>query len=255
MNDGHGQHKGGVPLNESLRILAHDVRSPLHTIVMAADLLELGAGADPRVLRLIGIIRAAARQMDGIVEDVLVSAERGVGTSRTRPAVDAGMALVEAAEQHAGMAELKGVTLDVDPPEEPAYAAIGREPLMRALANLISNAIRHTPADGRVRLAALQPGPDVAFLVADTGTGMDPIALERLLQSSAEGAPPGRSGNGLAIVQGIVRAAGGHLSAVSRPGAGSTFTLCVPAAHRNASALRQATDQALQDATTAGWRR
>jgi signal transduction histidine kinase len=228
------------PIHDSLRIMAHDVRAPLQTIGMAAELLRVQAGSAPDVQRALKIIHAAIRQIDVIVDDVLNSSrqtEEGEDESSLH-AVEAGAVLAEAGEQHGDMAELRNVSITVERPTDPVYAAIGREPLLRVLANLLSNALRHTPAGGRVRLATQQLGQHVAFLVADTGQGMDAGALEELLRSSAaHDALAQPAGHGLAIVQSLVRAAGGQVSAVSRPGSGTTFTIFIPASAPSARHL------------------
>jgi two-component system, OmpR family, sensor histidine kinase BaeS len=216
---------------EALRILAHDVRSPLHTILMAADLLDLRMGSAAEVRRVIEIVRAAVHQIDGIVEDVLVSRVHPWELTDELQVVEAGALLAEAANEFKSMAELRGIMLEVELAPAALYAAIIPGELKRVMANLLSNAIRHTPAGGSVRLAARPIGATVAFMVTDTGAGLDPARLEQLLRKSAEqDTLPGLTGNGLVIVQSIVRAAGGHLSAASQPGAGSTFTVCIPAA-------------------------
>jgi signal transduction histidine kinase len=220
-----------VSLHELLRIVAHDVRSPLHTILMASDLLEARSPAESDLQRPVDIIRAAVRQIDQLVEDVLASAVPAERRTADREGSDARQLLDETVAQHCGLAELQGVLLEAEPPG-PVRAAVARGPLLRALSNLVVNAITHTPEGGTVRLVARQMGADIAFMVTDTGNGIEAADLGRLLAPGAgDVTPPGRTGHGLAIVHGIVRSAGGRLSAVSQPGRGSTFTIWVPAAH------------------------
>ena len=114
-------------------------------------------------------------------------------------------------------------TLDVDP-----------DRLEQALANLTANALRHTPAGGRVTLGAAAAGGGVALTVADTGEGIPPEDLPHVFDRFWRGdrARPhagGHSGLGLAIARQLVLAHGGAISAASAPGQGTTFTMTLPA--------------------------
>jgi signal transduction histidine kinase len=220
----------GTP-SELLRIIAHDVRSPLNIISMASDLLESRIEQTADLQRPLRIIRAAIRQIDRIVEDVLVAGAAEVSATSSSPVTEAGALISEVVDQYRDMAELHGVLLQGEPPPVPVFVAIAREPMLRALANLVGNAIRHTLPGGLVRLAAHQLRAAVAFLVSDTGVGMAQAEVERLLLSVPHERSSAASGHGLSIVYGIARRAGGHLSAVSHPGVGSTFTICIPAAN------------------------
>lgn len=233
MTNGHPVMPAGqapVP-HELVRIVAHDVRAPLQTIAMATDMIDARAGSEADARRYAEIIRAAVRQVDRIVEELLVSGAHEWAPTVGRPVMDVAAVLDDALEQYVAMADLKAVTLRVDPPAVPVWVAVARGPLLRALANLLANAIRHTPPGGSVRIAAQPLGVEVAVIVADNGSGMPQAELDELLRRSAAGAGgPGLHGNGLAIVQGIARQAGGRLTAVTRPGVGSTFTILLPEA-------------------------
>lgn len=157
----------------------------------------------------------------------------------------------------APQAEAKGVELSAEVPAElpPVYADRGQ--ITRALVNLLNNAIRHTPTGGKVTLSAsevLPPPPPmnggskgkdtppmnggrggkVAFVVADTGTGIPadylPHIFERFVQ--VPGATRGGAGLGLSIVQGIVAAHDGEISATSEQGKGSAFRLTLPTVNK-----------------------
>lgn len=225
--------------HELVRIVAHDVRAPLQTIAMATDMIDARAGSEADARRYAEIIRAAVRQVDRIVEDLLVSGAHEWAPTVRRPVMDVATVLDDALEQYVAMADLKGVNLRVDPPTVSAWVAVARGPLLRALANLLANAIRHTPPGGSVRIAAQPLGSEVALIVADNGSGMPQAELDELLRrSAARAGAPGLHGNGLAIVQGIARHAGGRLTAVTRPGLGSTFTILLPAADPPSDAPR-----------------
>ena len=99
--------------------------------------------------------------------------------------------------------------------------------------NLLSNALKFTPAGGAVTVGVAPAGEDVELLVADTGRGIDPDELphvfERHWRGRASADTSGR-GIGLAVVDELVRAHGGTVTAAAGPGGGSRFTVRIPAA-------------------------
>ncbi len=103
----------------------------------------------------------------------------------------------------------------------------------RVLANLISNALRHTPAGGTVEVNAWLEGTEVRVSVADTGTGIDPADLPRVFERFYRGdksrsRASGGAGLGLAIAKGIIEAHGGRIWAESRPEGGTRITFTLP---------------------------
>jgi hypothetical protein len=114
--------------------------------------------------------------------------------------------------------------------------------LERALANLVDNALRHTPPGGRVQVSLAASGPGrVELNICDSGEGIAPEhqrrIFERFYQVPGRRSGHGGAGLGLAITQRIVTLHGGTLSVQSEPGRGACFRLSLPAAagHRDAS--------------------
>jgi two-component system, OmpR family, sensor kinase len=108
-----------------------------------------------------------------------------------------------------------------------------RQRLTQAMLNLARNAVDHTPADATVAIGSAWAGNTVRLWIRDTGPGIDPSEHERLFERFARGRT-GRhrsrgAGLGLAIVRSIAEAHGGHVELASRPGAGATFTISLPA--------------------------
>ncbi len=103
----------------------------------------------------------------------------------------------------------------------------------QVLANLLSNALRHTPPGGRVTLGTASSGDCVVFTVTDTGSGIAPEHLQRIFERFYRADPArsrdGGSGVGLTIARGLIVRMGGTLTVRSGPG-GSTFTFTLPAA-------------------------
>jgi signal transduction histidine kinase len=103
----------------------------------------------------------------------------------------------------------------------------------RVLANLVQNAIRHTPDDGSIQITAWDEGATVRVAVTDTGEGIAESDLKNLFVSSYRGdasrsRSSGGAGLGLSIAKGIVEAHGGTIWADSKVGAGSTFAFTLP---------------------------
>ena len=102
------------------------------------------------------------------------------------------------------------------------------------LANLVSNALRHTPSGGTVAIAADPDEGGVAFRVTDTGEGIEPDELAHVFDRFARSPESRGSGLGLAIAKSLVQAHGGSISAESEPGRGTTIRFVLPAAPSDA---------------------
>lgn len=122
-------------------------------------------------------------------------------------------------------------------PDAPVVVRGDRERLVQVVQNLVGNVLRHTPAAARLRLT-VTAGDPVVLVVHDDGPGVPPELADRVFERfvrqtrPADGAAGGLregSGLGLAIVAGIVRAHGGDVRLVSRPGEGTTVTVELPA--------------------------
>jgi len=107
--------------------------------------------------------------------------------------------------------------------------------VQRVLGNLVQNALRHTPADGTIHIAAEDGGPDVRVVVSDSGEGIPPEDIPHIFEQfyrgdRARSRDDSGSGLGLCIVERIVAAHGGRIWAESEVGKGSTFTFTLPKA-------------------------
>ena len=136
----------------------------------------------------------------------------------------------DAVNLYADVAEDKGVTLE-------SRATLGvcvsadRNRMRQVVANLLDNAIKYTPAGGRVEMEAAREGADAVLTVRDTGHGIPPGELpriwERLYRGDASRSERGL-GLGLSLVKAIVEAHGGRVEAASSPGQGSAFIVRLP---------------------------
>ena len=213
--------------------LSHELRTPITSLNMALDLLQrsdLTLTPDQRNLL------DAAREDVGRLQDV---AQRLLDLSRIRAAhialerqtVDLRDPIQRAVRIFALQAQEKGVTIEAKVPSESLTIVGDPTKLTWAVSNLLSNALRYTPAGGTVRLEAMSHDGRVLVSVADTGPGIPPEQRERIFEpfaQLAEAGDTGAAGLGLAIVRDIVQAHGGRIHLQSAVGKGSRFTLELP---------------------------
>jgi PAS domain S-box-containing protein len=216
--------------DEVLAVVSHDLRNPLSTVAMCAAALD--RAADAGVREVAGTVRQAVQWMQAIIDDLLEAARLESGpTALERAPVDAGALVARAAALHATAAEAAGVALVARAASAlPPLMADARR-LMRALGNLVDNAVKFTPAGGQVLVRA-EAGPEGSthLVVADTGPGIAPEHLPHLFERfwQARAQRRGGAGLGLAIAKGIAEAHGGRLDVASAVGVGTTFTLVLP---------------------------
>jgi PAS domain S-box-containing protein len=213
--------------DEILAVVSHDLRAPLASIVMASSLPP----RDPVHLeRQFSIIRRNADQMSRLISDLLDFASIQAGRlAIERSWFAADQILVAAGEMFSAAASERGVIL-LTIPAEPVELLSDRDRVLQALANLVSNAVKVTPEGGRVELSAEPTSRTVIFHVRDQGPGIAPEDQPHVFERYWRGPKSTYRGHGLglAIAKGIVEALGGHITLVSTPGRGSTFSFSVP---------------------------
>ncbi|APR82046.1 two-component sensor histidine kinase [Minicystis rosea] len=220
--------------SDMVATVSHQFKTPLTSLRMATHLLlEPSTGAlsgDQR--ELVTTARDDTERLRTMVEELLdvvrIEAEAG---ALHRVSIDPSGLLYEVADAHRSIARDKGVALDVEPDGQQGSASVDPERLSIALSNLVSNAIRHTPAGGRVTLRSSREDHALRIDVADTGEGISAELLPRVFDRSfttSSGSGQGRHGLGLSIAREIVLQHGGDLSVASEPGKGSTFSLVLP---------------------------
>ncbi|MFD5813282.1 sensor histidine kinase [Streptomyces sp. NPDC127038] len=213
--------------------IAHELRTPLTNIRGWLEVARDGlVEPDPELL---SSLHEEAVVLQRVIDDLQDLAAADAGTLRLRrEEVRAGELLEQVAAAHRVGAEAAGVRLRTGTDGTPRADA---DPvrMRQALGNLVSNAIRHTPAGGTVTLSAHREGDEAVFTVADTGAGIAPADLDRVFDrfwraEKSRSRRTGGSGLGLAIVRQLAAAHGGTVSVTSEPGTGSVFTLRLPGA-------------------------
>ncbi len=218
--------------------VSHEFKTPLTSLRMATHLLlEPGMGELTDAQReIITTARDDTERLRAMVEDLLdvVRIEAEAGALHRVP-VDPWSLLCEVADAHRTVARDKGVALEVTPPATPGLASIDPERVAIAVANLVANAVRHTPSGGRIKLSASRDEAALRLTVSDSGEGIDAASLPRIFERAVSlGEPrpddPARHGLGLSIAREIAVQHGGEILAESEPGRGSVFTLVLPLA-------------------------
>jgi PAS domain S-box-containing protein len=218
--------------DEMMAIVAHDLRTPLQTIVVSAAALEKQALDAERRARLLAMVQRTARKMDSLLTDLLdVSRIEAGRLVVNRSRVDVTALLREACDLFESLAHQANVTLACD--VDPALPHVAADParLLQALLNILSNALKFTPRAGRILLqGALGKTGGVRLSVTDTGAGISPEHLGRVFDRfwQADRTAGVGAGLGLTIARGIVEAHGGRIWAESAPGRGTTIAFEIP---------------------------
>jgi len=221
--------------DEFLAMLSHELRNPLGAISTAAYLLDQLPSDDPRIRHSSGVIRRQMRHLIRMVDDLLDVSRitRGkVGLRRSE--VDLGEIVERAAEAAEPLMKAAGHRFTVRPPEEPVVLHADATRLEQVLGNLLRNAAKYTPREGRVELEAGREGDEAVIRVRDDGVGIAPELLPRIFDLFAQGEQTldrarGGLGIGLTLVRQLVELHGGTVEARSDgPGRGCELTVRLP---------------------------
>jgi PAS domain S-box-containing protein len=225
--------------DDMLSIVSHDLRNPVNAVKMLAAAI-LRAGEEHPLPAEVGdhadVMLQAARQMDALIQDLLDVSRLESGRLAVSPRVVAVDRLVsDATETLRPMATQAQLHLAADLPGSLPKADVDPDRIVQVLSNLISNAIKYTPAGGRVEVKAQADEDVVRVSVSDTGIGIADDELPRVFDRFWQSKRTNRSGAGLglAIARGIVRAHGGRIWIESRVGAGTQVHFTIPRATRS----------------------
>jgi len=218
--------------SEFIAQMSHDIRSPLNNIRSVLTVLKLES-LPPGHAEMIDVAVANCDGLAEIVEDILDFSRHQAGrlTAR-REVVDLGQCVEQVVESFRIMARLRGLELVLERSLEEVLILADRRHIRRVLTNLISNALKYTPA-GRVRVAVTRSQDDRWCLtVEDTGVGMSEGEIRALFtpftpfqRAGGEGV-----GLGLAVSRILLGLIGGEVRVASAVGRGSTFSVLLPAA-------------------------
>src|SRR2546430_2349346 len=211
---------------------AHELRTPLTALKGEMEVALRAARSPEEYRRVLASSLEEVEHLIHLAEDLLVFSRSTPGLRAPTAPVDLEPLLLEVLETGARRAQGVGVTMRADT-FEPATVLGDAGALRRAILNLVDNAIKYTPAGGKVELSLVTASGQALVTVRDTGIGFEPGAAARIFEpfvrlDAARGRDTGGTGLGLALVQSVVTAHGGAVEVESAPGAGSRFTIRLP---------------------------
>ncbi len=218
--------------DEILAVVAHDLRNPLNTVMMAAGLmLETSSPERPAERRQVEIVRRAADRMNRMIQDLLdvKRMESGRLGLEAKPETVAGL-VGDTMEMLRPLAEGSSIRLESHvAPNLPRVLADATR-ISQVLSNLVGNAVKFTPREGVITITADGLDAEVRFSVIDTGAGIPAEQLPHIFGRFWQARTSDRRGIGLglAIAKGIVEAHRGRIWVESSVGLGSTFYFTLP---------------------------
>ncbi|HEX9159189.1 MAG TPA: ATP-binding protein [Rhizomicrobium sp.] len=231
--------KANEAKSQFLANMSHELRTPLNAIVGFSQMLEqqvLGPLGNPRYLQYARDILGSGEHLRVLFERMLDLAQaESHNLSISREPLLLGMVLRESVEMHRALARRAEVELVLLPAVDGVRIDGDAEKLRQSFSNIIQNAIKFTPAGGRVTIANRIQRQRVAIRIADTGVGIEPEHLQSVLKpfhrlrSALDGQHQG-AGLGLAYARAIAEMHGGAISVASTAGQGTVVTIELPVA-------------------------
>jgi len=216
--------------------VSHELRTPLTSIRGAVGLLANVAGGElsPRGRQLIEIANKNCDRLVTLINDILDVDRMANGQMRYEMKnEDIAALLQEAIEAHRGYNDRLGVSVIMEPVQTNLIVNVDAARLIQVLFNLLSNASKHSPEGGQIRVGANRHGGDIRIWVKDQGPGIDEAFSKRIFEKYAQGdgvvRGPRGSGLGLHISKQIIEHMDGQIGLDSTLGVGSTFWIDLPA--------------------------
>lgn len=232
---GHLYHEAQQAVDareEVLKIVAHDLRNPLSTIAMAADLLLEVPATDEQRARQLAIIKRSGERMNRLIHDLLDAARIQAGRLPIEPRAAELPTLFESAlEMMRPLAAEKGLHLEAECSAGLPTVWVDAERMLQVFSNLIGNAIKFTPDGGQITVRAEPREGRVRVGISDTGPGIAPDQLGEIFGKmwQANRADMRGIGLGLTIAKSIVEAHGETIGVNSTLGEGTEFWFTVSA--------------------------
>ena len=219
--------------SEFVTTVSHDLRSPLTAILGYVELIDRVGEVNDQQREFIRRVRSSVEHITALISDLLDLGRIEAGLDSARENTPLGVLARYAVETLRNTADMRKVTLEADLPED--LPLVNGDPirLRQMIGNLLDNAIKYTPAGGRVGIQAAAEADQVILRVTDTGPGISPADQPYLFDKffRAANAPDEVSGTGLglSIVKSIVDSHNGRIWVDSALGKGARFTVVLPA--------------------------
>jgi signal transduction histidine kinase len=216
--------------------MSHELRTPLNAVIGYTEMMRMGiyGTLPPKMEEAARNVELAGRAQLQLVEQLLDFSRIEAGQLVLRPENLSAVSLLEETfAMIAPIARAEGVELDILPPDGADGVICDRARTSQILLNLLSNAVRHSPAGGCVTGHVRRAGDErLVIEIADRGSGLPHGPLEHLFEFAAKPdayvTGPGRNGLGLPISRSLARLQGGDLTLAARPGGGTVATLLLP---------------------------
>jgi signal transduction histidine kinase len=218
--------------DEFIAVFSHELRTPLAAAVVASALIERLPSNDPRAVTAREVLGRQLEQARRLVDDLLDLERVNAGKIELAPRrID----LATLVRESVAAILLPTHAFELDARTAWVVGDAGR--LRQVVENLITNAMKHTPAGGRIAVSTLPEGDEIVLRVDDSGAGMPAELLDRVFEPLVQGPAPGGRANGLglglglSVVRRLVELHGGRVEALSAGiGHGSSFVVRLPAA-------------------------
>lgn len=208
--------------------MAHDLKTPVYAAGAFIEAIRAhNTGVDAELLRYIDLVEQKQQEMVRRVQG-LTAFNRMDEQTQPREEISVRQLLEGVYQAHRMAAEVQSVHLELVPPEGDGTLYAQRPKLDILFENLLVNALKATPPNGKITLAAELDGEGCHLLVSDTGRGIPPEELSHIFERFFVGRNSGGSGLGLYIVKSIVDGLGGSISVSSTPGQGTAFFIDLP---------------------------
>ncbi len=221
---------------QAMHFVTHEMRTPLSAIQGSSELISRYSLTEEKRKQIADLINSESKRLARMIE-VFLNVERlSAGQMELKREDIAIRAMIETCVQRARpLADRKRISLNLQPIADDLRISGDRELMEYACYNLLTNAVKYSPQQTEVTVSAWQENARIRLAVKDQGIGMDQKELKKIFQKfyrtkKAEQSGEAGTGIGLSIVQQIVEQHGGVIEVVSKPGAGSCFTLVLPAA-------------------------
>jgi signal transduction histidine kinase len=221
---------------QAMHFVTHEMRTPLSSIQGSSELISRFALNPEKQKQIAQLINSESKRLARMIEIFLNVERLSAGQMELKqeeiPVKEMIAACVERAR---ALAERKHIGLEQMPIDDDVRLTGDRELMEHACYNLLTNAVKYSPQRTQVTISGWRENGHISVAVKDQGIGMDQKEVKQIFQKfyrtrKAEESGEAGTGIGLSIVQQIVEQHGGRIDVVSRPGAGSCFTLVLPAA-------------------------
>lgn len=223
---------------QAMHFVVHEMRTPLTAIQGSSELMGRYPNLpEEKRKQIAALINNESKRMGRMIRVFLDVERLGAGQMELKREVFEAYPLMETCVERArALAERKRIRVELEPFAGPQVSG-DRELMEYAFYNLLTNAVKYSPADTEVRVYARRQGESLRISVRDQGMGMDAREVKKIFQrfyrtKRAEESGEAGTGIGLSIVQQIVTQHGGTIEVESSPGEGSCFTLVIPACRK-----------------------